>query len=172
MNSFAQRLREMRSQQPAVLQLTEKDLLSEGRSILWLDLRDISNEEVDTAYERAVVTCTNPGYWQALCLWFTCSFPGGIELQTGPADSPTHWHQTVLVLPQQLPVEKGTPVAYELHVKRSSAEPRRYDIEVEMLDPEEETHPEPCNCHMTKCIIIKKMIEQYEKQNVNEKEET
>lgn len=37
----------------------------------------------------------------------------------------------------------------------------RYNLQLSLLDPEEVEHPVPCTCHMTKCILIKTVMQQH-----------
>lgn len=159
--------RQFKSQKPEILDISKENLLHEGTVISWIDLKDIRSDELHTIYERCVVASAKNGQYQGLCLWFTCNFPSlsneeAVVLSTTPGDPKTHWKQTVIVLPNELTVEEGSPIAFKIYLKRCTDNSRRYNIEFTMLDPEEIRHPEPCECHMTKCIIIKKMLQQYE----------
>lgn len=169
MKCVGQKLRKEKSQKPEILQISSKDLLSDGNALFWIDLNDVTLEELDTIYHQEVVASMRNGKYQGLCIWFTCQFPSenndSITLSTSPIEPPTHWKQTVIVLPEEVDVEVGSPITYELFIKRNENDRRRYNIEFVMLDPEGVTHPEPCDCHMTKCILIKKMLEQYEHEN-------
>lgn len=88
-------------------------------------------------------------------------------MSTEPEEPPTHWKQTVIVLPSDQQVEEGTPIAYDLLLKRCIDNNRRYTIEVTMLDPAEVEHPEYCLCHLTKCILVRAVLEKYEKNDLN-----
>lgn len=172
MQSVGRRYRELKSQKPEVLDISKDNLLHEGSSIFWADLRNVTLEELDTVYYQNVIAANKSGLYQGLCLWFTCQFPTTTDnepviLSTAPGDPSTHWKQTVLVLPTEIPVEQGTPIAYELRLEKSKDDSRKYNIEMTMLDEDEITHPEPCECHLAKCVIIKKMLEQYESGEIN-----
>lgn len=95
-------------------------------------------------------------------MWFTVRFPSGLVLSTAPSAPPTHWKQTAIVLPEERSVEEAEPLAWELTLSRDAEAVRHYNIELTLLDPEEEKHPTPCSCHMTKCIVIRKFMEQQE----------
>ena len=95
-------------------------------------------------------------------MWFTVRFPSGLVLSTAPSAPPTHWKQTAIVLPEERTVEDAEPLAWELTLTRDPEAHRHYNIELTLLDPEKEKHPAPCNCHMTKCIVIRKFMEQQE----------
>lgn len=175
MKSVGEHYRCVKSQKPEVLTITPEELLHEGEAIFWLDLRDVSVDELHTIYHQNILASSKNSSYQGVCLWFTCQFPSSnnalpVCLSTAPSDLPTHWKQTIVVLPADISVEKGSPIAYELYLKKSVEDVRRYNIELTMLDAEEVTHPEPCDCFMTKCIIIKKMLQQYQTE-INNKDE-
>lgn len=64
-------------------------------------------------------------------------------------------------------MEKETPMAYDLFLRRSTENNRRYTIEVILLDPAEVDHPEYCLCHLTKCILTRAMLSKYENDDLN-----
>lgn len=179
MQCFARHFRETIATIPDIHMIEPNNILSEPKTIFWIDLNDVTPEELDTVFTQEIFSARRKGLYQGVALWFSCQFPNKVNkkervvLSTGPKNEPTHWKQTVIVLPTETIVEEGEPIAFELIIKRSNQDRRRYTIEFTMMDPEKVTHPEPCDCHMTKCIIIKKMLEQYEQQdcmNGDEKE--
>lgn len=64
-------------------------------------------------------------------------------------------------------MEKGAPVAYDLFLKRSAENNRRYTIEVTLLDPTDVQHPEYCLCFMTKCILMRAVLCRYENEDLD-----
>ncbi|XP_045613339.1 uncharacterized protein [Procambarus clarkii] len=62
-------------------------------------------------------------------------------------------------------VEKDEIVGWKLTLAQSDSNVRHYTMTVEMLDPETEEHPVPCQCPMPRCVIISKMIEKEEMGN-------
>lgn len=157
---IGKKYRKMKSLKPEVLLLNEDDLLADSKLLAWLDLKCISMEEIDLlGGEDYVSVCKKDGKFQGMCIWFAVEFPDGSELSTGPHDEATHWKQTAVVLPEDIEVIKNEPVAYKLELKRDSSYPRRYNMELSLLDAEEVEHDVPCNCHMTKCIVTKKYID-------------
>lgn len=73
------------------------------------------------------------GAFQGLCIWFECVFPdlsdnanhNPVRLDTGPLSTPTHWKQTVIILPEEQEVELGDPIAFQLEMCRDSVNKRR-----------------------------------------------
>lgn len=145
---------------PEVLLLNQDNLLAEGKLLAWLDLNCISIEELNLlGGEDYVSVCEKDGRYQGICIWFVVEFPDGSKLSTAPYDEATHWKQTAIVLPTDTKVIEKEPIAFKLELKRDTSNPRRYNIELNLLDAEEVEHDIPCNCHMTKCIVTKMYIE-------------
>ncbi|XP_012534960.1 protein arginine N-methyltransferase 6 [Monomorium pharaonis] len=153
--------RKTKSLKPEVLLVNQDDLLAESKLLAWLDLNCVSIEELNLlGGEDYVVVCKEDGRFQGMCIWFAVEFPDGSELSTGPHDEATHWKQTAIVLPEDIEVMRNEPVAFKLELKRDSSYPRRYNMELTLLDAEEVDHDIPCDCHMTKCIVTKKYIDE------------
>lgn len=149
---------------PEIMHINQDDLLSEGKLVAWLDLKCISVEELNLlGGEDYVSICDKDGKFQGICIWFAVEFPDGSEMSTGPCDEITHWKQTIVVLPTDIKVIKCEPIAYRLDLRRDTLCPRRYNIEINLLDAEEVEHDVPCMCHMTKCIVTKTFITEYMK---------
>ncbi|XP_057661041.1 uncharacterized protein LOC130896761 [Diorhabda carinulata] len=169
MSSLGSKLRQQAHQKPLCESLDPEYILSESDTVLWIHLQDVTLEEVKYIESNHIAVARKKGKYEGICLWFSCTFPSKttepVELSTEPGEPITHWKQTIIVLPLSLDVEEGSPVAYSLVLKRSSENNRIYNIEVTMLDPSEVEHPEYCLCHMTKCILVRKMFEKYEIEN-------
>lgn len=171
MTSVGKRFRKTKLIKPEISQLDSKDLLSDERAIFWIDLNDITSEELQNIYAQEIIPASRNGSFEGICLWFTCQFPttddkDPVILSTSPHDVPTHWKQTIIVLPDETEVEVSAPICFEINIKRSEEYARRYNIELQLMNSEEVVHPEPCECYMTKCIIIKKMLESYENNEI------
>ncbi|XP_029661352.1 probable protein arginine N-methyltransferase 6.1 [Formica exsecta] len=160
MRCIGKEYRKIKSMKPEVLLLNQNNLLAEGKLLAWLDLNCISVEEINLlGGEDYVSVCEKGGNYQGMCIWFAVEFPDGSELSTAPHDEATHWKQTAIVLPEDIEVIKNEPIAFKLELKRDVSNPRRYNIELNLLDAEEVEHDIPCNCHMTKCIVTRTYIE-------------
>ncbi|RZB39603.1 protein arginine N-methyltransferase 6 [Asbolus verrucosus] len=170
MGRFGARLRSEAAHRPITAPVAPEDVLADPEIVVWIDLREVTSEDVSSVKIRHVAVANRPGKYQGICLWFTCTFPSfsaePVSLSTAPEEPETHWKQTTIVLPNELQVEERAPIAYELTLARSSESARRYNIEVAMLDPDEVEHPEYCNCHMTKCILVRAMLEKYEMESL------
>ncbi|CAH0552206.1 unnamed protein product [Brassicogethes aeneus] len=170
MRCFGEKLRQKASQKPITEQIDPENILTDPENVLWLDLREVTAEDLNNIKIQQLAVANKEGTYQGICLWFTCNFPSygtePVTLSTDPEEEETHWKQTTIVLPTQINVEKGTPLAYELGLQRCNENNRRYKIEVTMLDPDEIEHPEFCNCYLTKCILVRAMLEKYEKDSL------
>lgn len=167
MQTFATKLRLEAFRKPQTIIVAPNHVLSEPEVVFWIDLREITIEDLSTIHLAHVAVSRQNGLYQGICLWFTCAFPSTdtepVTLSTEPDEAATHWKQTVIVLPNEIPVEEGTPIAYELNLFKGDNENRKYMIEFTMLDADEVEHPEYCQCYMTKCILVRNMLEKYEK---------
>lgn len=61
-------------------------------------------------------------------------------------------------------VEEDEVVGWKLVFAQSQSNVRHYTMTVEILDPEMEEHPIPCQCPMPRCLIIAKMLEKEEEE--------
>ncbi|KAK9688568.1 hypothetical protein QE152_g35226 [Popillia japonica] len=166
MKSFASKLRIQASQKPDTTVVKPDQILAEPEVVLWIDLREVTVEDLHCIKVQHIAVANKQGKYQGICIWFTCTFPSSstepVILSTDPDEEETHWKQTTVVLPNEADVQESEPIAYELVLTRSENNDRHYNIEVIMLDPEEVEHPEYCSCHMTKCILVRAMLEKYE----------
>lgn len=169
LSHFAKLLRQQKSTKPEITVLPDDCLLHEGNMITWLDLKEVTVDELKEFNVKEVFVSAAAGKFQGLCIWFECTFPSTPEsdpvlLSTGPKSDPTHWKQTVIVLPEDAceDVEVGTPLAVGLMLKKNAACGRRYDLQLEVLDAEKEEHSLPCSCILTKCILTKAHLEAME----------
>lgn len=172
MQFLGKKLRKEASSKPRTAVVSAGHLLADSNVVVWLDLREVTLDEVLTIKFSDVAVANKSGRYQGICLWFTCTFPSFLTepviLSTAPGDPVTHWKQITIVLPTEVEVEEGVPIAYELSLTRSSENVRRFDINVSMLDAEEVEHPEYCHCHMTKCILVRAVLENYERNSLQQ----
>ncbi|XP_026742167.1 protein arginine N-methyltransferase 6 [Trichoplusia ni] len=169
MKSFAKELRLTKKGQPEILDVKPEELLGEEVAICWVNVREDTTADLNSFKLRHVVGASKNGNYQGLCVWFECNFPqlpngtgdGRVVLDTSPKSTPTHWRQTVIVLPHEQDVEQGEPIAFELKMTRDPTSSRRYNIQLSMLSPDNIDHPLPCSCHYTKCILTKAVLAQH-----------
>ena len=86
-----------------------------------------------------------------------------VTLSTGPGDSPTHWKQTVIVLPRaEVEVDQDEVVGWDVVMEQDRDNKRRYNISLALLDPAEDEHPVPCGCKMAKCALYEALLKKEE----------
>ncbi|KAF5307604.1 hypothetical protein FQR65_LT06760 [Abscondita terminalis] len=142
MVKFCNKLKLKSLHSPIIMEVEPEHLLSDPEILLWLDMREVTLDDIKCSKIQHLAVVDKPGgRYQGICLWFTCSFPAAlvepVVLSTHPEDPKTHWKQTVVSLPTDISVEKGYPIAYEITIKRSETDKRKYGLEVEMLDPDD-----------------------------------
>lgn len=166
MKSFASKLRENASKKPITIVVHPDHIIADPEVVAWLDLKEITTKDLDNLNMRHVAVANRPGKYQGICLWFSCTFPSTnfepVILSTEPGSEETHWKQTVIVLPEEILIEEEKrPIAYELDLKKSQGDCRKYQIQFTMLDEETVEHPEYCTCYMTKCILARAVLDKF-----------
>lgn len=171
MNAFASNLREMYRSKPKISMLPAEYLLSEGVCVHIFELKYVSTDELDNICCKLFTTSNRDGLYEGICIWFTVSFPSMDEtpkelmLSTSPTAPKTHWKQTILIMEKSIEVYKQCPIFGTLSLQRSKANRRFYDIEFEVLDPDDVDHPIPCDCDNSRCLIIKALSEKYDERD-------
>ncbi|XP_073824827.1 arginine methyltransferase 8 [Musca autumnalis] len=162
LSSFGNMLRRQKSSKPEIVSISPENLLHSGVAMFWMNINEIRVEELESIVFQEVVPTQYPGKHQGFCIWFDCRFPGenyenSVVLSTGPNATTTHWKQCIVVLPDNAceELEENAPVAFKISMIRRNDDKRKYNLEVELLDPNVIDHPVPCECHYTKCILIK-----------------
>lgn len=165
MQAFATALRAQKSLKPEIMCVPSEDLLHDGTVMAWFDLNEVTLEDLNEFVFNEVIVVQQSGRYQGICLWFDVTFPtnddgDSVTLSTSPAAAPTHWKQTVILLPDQYQecVEPNEPVAFNLLMKRNQDNQRQYKLEVTILDPNDTEHSMPCDCNLTKCILVKEHL--------------
>ena len=170
--------------QPEVMDLKEENLLSQPVAIGdKLDLRWVQRHEIIKIEDRKFISISKPGNFHGLALWFDVEFNpllfdddtpfNRVDLKTGPSSTPTHWKQTVLVITENFSsgeVDEDEIVGWEIGMEQSPSNPRQYKLSLQLLDPETEEHPTPCQCQLAKCALVAALLEQ-EDRDLEELEE-
>ena len=165
MQTVGKMWRHQKSQEPQIFQINQTDLMSDPYELCIFDLKNLTSAELDSLSKSFIAAASREGNYHGLCLWFTCRFPcahdgESVTLSTAPNYPGTHWKQTVVMLPDGRHAEEGMPIAWEIKIERKPESRRHYNIECVELDPERISHPIPCKCYMTKCIVAKAFLEQ------------
>eukprot|EP00760_Papus_ankaliazontas_P029469 PhM_4_TR4253/c0_g2_i1/m.64250 len=147
---------------PLVLQLPKECLLCEPQTLATFDFQNKSTsiENTFTSMDmralfdyanssRAKSVASNVDHSATLdgfVIWFTVSSNDGSSvLPTGPDDAPTHWKQTVVLLPDEMRgeislqglVDGRDIMGLEVHMEMDAAQ-RSYEIDVGLFDPADE----------------------------------
>ncbi|XP_013187645.2 uncharacterized protein LOC106132695 [Amyelois transitella] len=162
MATFAKQLRASKADKPEIMVLEQDDILGDEVTLCKINLMEDKLESLEKFSSQHVTAACKEGLYQGLCVWFECLFPdttdgGGcqVKLDTSPKSPSTHWKQAVIVLPEEQEIEEDEPIAFKMEMRKDPAQPRRYNLEVELIDPETVEHPLPCYCRTLKCILIK-----------------
>lgn len=165
MQAFGAALRAQKSLKPEVMVLSAENLLHEGIVMSWLDLNEVTIEDLNELIFNEVIVVQRSGRYQGICIWFDVEFPTNndgktVTMSTAPSFEPTHWKQTIILLPDQYQeyVEANEAIAFSLTMKRNEENPRQYKLEVTIMDSNEVEHSLPCECNFTKCILIKEHL--------------
>lgn len=150
--------------EPLVTRVRGDELIAEESVVKSVFLESVTLEELQEFSFKTVVTAKRDAKFQGLCLWFVCNFSTDeneiIFLNTHPNEADTHWRQTAIVFPFEIPVSKNDPLSFSMSFRKRKNDSRKYVIEVTMLDPEKEEHPVPCECNLPKCLVISKYMEE------------
>lgn len=173
MQSFGAALRAQKSLKPEIMVVPAEHLLHEGTVMAWFDLNEVTLDDLNEFVFNEVIVVQQSGRYQGICLWFDVTFPtnddgDSVTLSTSPAAAPTHWKQTVILLPDQYQecVEPNEPVAFNLLMKRNQDNQRQYKLEVTILDSNDTEHSMPCDCNLTKCILVKEHLKLTEAEEI------
>ncbi|XP_063973019.1 uncharacterized protein LOC135160418 isoform X1 [Diachasmimorpha longicaudata] len=159
MGSIGAQLRQLKSTKPEIMVVKAENLLCEEKLFAWLDLQSITPMDLSTIGGQDLLFASKKnGKFEGICVWFDVEFPDTSELSTSPHSEATHWKQTVILLPQAQEVEVSEPIAVKITARRDEERPRWYNLELEVLDPEEIDHDIPCDCYMTKCIVSREFL--------------
>lgn len=168
MQSVGKALRVQKSQKPEIMTVRPNELLHDGTVVTWLDLNDVTVDELNEFTFDEVVVIQRPGRYQGICIWFEVEFPANDEgemvtLSTAPQAQSTHWKQTVIPLPDHVidDLEPRCPIALHVVMRRNTENARHYNLELTMLNSEEVEHPLPCDCILTKCILTKEHLNRF-----------
>ena len=161
---------------PEIMLIKDQDLLSKPVQVSHFDLAWVGLDEIQSVSSRCFtsIDTLDATLYQGVCLWFDCSFEfataatecetNDVVLSTCPRSPPTHWKQSVVVLPSPIAVEEGDVIGWELNLVQSVQNRRHYVIELNLLDPDTEEHPVPCTCGQAKCVIIAAYLDKEEQE--------
>ncbi len=125
---------------PYVGCLTEKNLISDRELIYSFDCKTVQASELHEILKMNYYRVNRTGILHGFVLWFDVVFEGknNVVLATGPADEPTHWKQTTILLPQAFEVEPGTAIPVSISITADDeVNHRHYTLSLEFADDDE-----------------------------------
>ncbi|RNA31812.1 arginine N-methyltransferase [Brachionus plicatilis] len=192
--SMSKVYREVFLSKPIVEIIKSDQMIDEEQILASFDLKNVNIKDLESIQEynlefSARKDCTLHGF----AFWFDVVFDTDEEtviLQTGPNSEPTHWKQTIALLPEAIHsfAENNNQHENELVIKendlfksfvilnQSDDNPRNYEIDIgvdvgknddvdESSEEDDQEHPVPCSCQSIKCVLIKATLEKYENEN-------
>jgi len=120
---------------PQVMTVSEKSLLAEPQQLLSVDLHYVNAADVCTVMASLDFVVQQNDLMHGFALWFDVQFDGShsVTLDTSPSAPPTHWQQTVVLLPDTLLVNRDSLVQCRMLLQQADNH-RRYNITIEMLE--------------------------------------
>lgn len=183
-------------EKPVVECIKNEQLIDDEKILDSFDLKTVTMEELESIQDYDLkFTASRDCQLHGFALWFDVVFVTDddvVTLSTSPASEDTHWKQTIALLPQaldsfcsgeeensSLTLKEDQEFKCYVILNQSEDNPRNYviDIGVDLGNDEkeeddeeesdEEEHPTPCDCGKMRCLIIKAMLEKYEKESTS-----
>ena len=141
--------------QPLIETVDAKACLAPSEYVTHLHLKYVAKEDLHTIRRHISFQLNKNSVCHGFCFWFCCKFEASNEdyesdeenncviLDTGPAAPPTHWKQTIVLLPEALLVNKGDSLVCKLELQQDRENMRRYNISVELDEEEDEEEDDP-----------------------------
>ncbi|XP_071385768.1 protein arginine N-methyltransferase 6 [Centroberyx affinis] len=124
--------------------VTVEDVLSHPARFAELDLYSVTAEELQAVKGQFRCECFGSATVNALCVWFTVTFPcedkPALVLSTSPFKPETHWKQAVLYLDAPVDVVQDTRVTGEVSMYPSEQSARHICIHVDYTIGEQKRH--------------------------------
>ena len=120
---------------PPEVAVAPEQLLADPQCVARLDCKAVSVEEVRAIRNDLNFKSTKEGICHGFCLWFTVQFSsphGVVELSTAPGAEPTHWAQTVILLPEMLMAQPGNHIPCKIEMRPAEDNPRHCVVALEL----------------------------------------
>ena len=147
---FKALVQEQHSRQPSVLTLTADNCIAQPQQVLHLVLKYVDEQDVQLIKRDLEFKVNKPTLCHGFAAWFDCGFDAddvtaksatttnAVTLSTAPNAPPTHWQQTVLILPDTLMLSKDDTIGCALTLQQDSTNHRHYNISIELMDDAED----------------------------------
>jgi protein arginine N-methyltransferase 1 len=125
-------IKELAILEPLVDTCNPKQVISNAKSVLDIDIYKVKKEQLDFESEFEL-NFIRDDYFHALVAYFDVEFSKThtrLMFSTGPKCHYTHWKQTVFYLQEPVPVNAGESVKGKISVKRNAKNPRDLDIQI------------------------------------------
>lgn len=156
---------------PQIMLVSNTELLSEPELIKCFHLMRCGLEDLRTIQTKHFISSLRKDICRGIVLWFDCEFPSadaeGVVLSTAPDSEPTHWKQTVIVLPVTIELDAGDVIGFSVEFAQSKENYRHYHIKFEILGDDVE-HPVPCKCGTARCTLVKAFLEEQDQEEMDE----
>ncbi|CAB3990689.1 probable arginine N-methyltransferase [Paramuricea clavata] len=162
-----------KQQSPQILSVDNSELVAGPEIVKQFNLMNVTVEDVKQFQSKFFTSSMEKNICRGIVLWFDCEFPTELKsensliLSTAPRCPPTHWKQTVIVLPTEISLQAGDVIGFNIKLSQSATNHRHYNIQVEVLSDEED-HPMPCNCGLARCKLIKTFMQEQDELDGNE----
>jgi type I protein arginine methyltransferase len=113
---------------PQILSLTGDAVLAEPAVVADLDLATVTKAELEEISRPLEFTATRAGQLHGVACWFDCAFGPEQVLDTSPSAPPTHWKQTVVLLPEVRNVVPGDVIRGQITLRQNPLHYRRYEV--------------------------------------------
>ena len=129
--------------EPQIIFIKPDACLAKPELVTHLDLMYVAAEEIRRIIGSFNFEISRNCVLHGFACWFNVIFgdeddTNHVVLSTSPDAAETHWKQTVIMLPSPLLVSKLEVVSCNLELVQDKANPRRYNISIEMDEEEEE----------------------------------
>ncbi|KAL9648354.1 hypothetical protein ABK040_001933 [Willaertia magna] len=139
-----------------------------------LNLMTITNEDLQFIQCECYIQLEDNNIKQqncihGFCVWFDVLFePKEVILSTSPNAAPTHWKQTIIMLPQPLEIPKSGKLPKTiLTMTPSDVNPRHYDISIDIPEAFAEEEED----YDLKDLIMKQFLNQEDEDSMQDDEE-
>ena len=130
---------------PEIMSVSQKSLLAEPQQLLSIDLKYVNASDVCSITALLDFVVQRNDLLHGFALWFDVQFDGchPVTLDTSPSAAPTHWQQTVILLPSALLINCNSMVQCRMLLQQAENH-RRYNITIEMLEDDDDVGNDDC----------------------------
>jgi hypothetical protein len=137
LSAFAPHAAQAALSAPLVTLLDASQLLAAPREVAVIDCSSVTLDDLaELGGSRLPFLAAATGVCHGYAIWFTVEFPEcDAELSNAPGLPPTHWQQTVVLLPEMLAAAAGeSRLDARIVLRKDAANPRECVIELELCD--------------------------------------